>query len=753
MSFTSGVSEETQKAADPHISVVTNRPEVVELIKNPAIEADVSHTPATPLQTIPQSTQASDIPRNEVSESVHHSVGGTDLAQNEKILSSEHHEHDEARAGEHHFDDEHHVADEHWVTDENGVANEHLDHHDEWAAEETPAEEVEVGHVGTQHENDLWHALQNLKKLHNQKIEEHSEDLHELYELRHQLTYVREEYIKLERRLMSQTTSNEETVAASTVALLHAKERLATCEKELSNTHAYTGQVVQDLKQEMNMKMKESVVRIKELEKESGFCSIVPPEKFSAANYEKADEKGQDDRDHFADEAHSPTNFLSSFGSKIVAIFGGIFGSINSVVISPLSSNAAAISSSAYNVAHPLASGVSRHAGHHWNNVVMPPYRAHVEPHVSKVTGSMQVTYDSYLKDTVDANHAYFWGTFVGTALTAVYVFFVSENLLIRIIGLPLTILISLLGSFMAVVSYAQKIPGMQAIFGSYSRNAAIVMVSVTGLTTTILLHKYVVDLRKLFLYSVTSPYTFLKWLFTRMPKGIKRMFGMSGSKTLDSKKSDIYGSSSNGYSDTDVNYGTLPSTQYGNSGHWNNDHTISHTPSADPRYSAMSVPSIRSSMISSDLRSRDDKPNNNYYGSSISHSHSHSDNKRYSPPTAPGIRSSMSVDQRNRDEQPNRYYGSDMSNTGSENSRHSISLTSADLRPMMSSDQWSREGQSNKFYDNNHAPGVPPRMGTDYKGHNEPPKPYFKNDTIDITDRRFSYRDNNQSVTDDDNA
>ena len=91
------------------------------------------------------------------------------------------------------------------------------------------------------------------------------------------------------------------------------------------------------------------------------------------------------------------------------------------------------------------------------------------------------------------------------------------------------------------------------------------------------------------------------------------------------------------------------------------------------------------------------------------------------------------------------------MSNTGSEKSRHSISLTS-DIRPMMSSDQWGRDSQSNKIYDKSHASVAPPRTGTDYKGQNEPLKPYFKNDTIDITDRRFSYRDN-QRVTDDYNA
>lgn len=691
-SFASGVVEETAKVADPQILVESIPPKDVEVKVDVPKPIPVTAQSATTLGTVEKAA----------SEAVH------------ELIEEEDHIHDEDHTGE----DEHHLVDEHWVTDENGVAKENLDHKDEWVEEET-APVVVVGHAGSQRENDLWHALRNLKKLHHEKLEEHTEDLHELYEMRHQLSHVKEEYFKLERKLVSQSTLNEETVAANTIALLQAKEKLATCEKELSNTHAYAGQVVQDIRHEMHMKMKESVVRISELEKDAGYCSIVPPAEFTAAQYGKAD------TDHFADEAQAPTNFLSSFGSKVVGIFGGIFGSIHSVVISPLSSNAAAISNSAYNVAHPLASGVSKQAGDHWNNVVMPPYRAHVEPHVSKVTGSMQDSYDSYLKETVDAHHAYFWGTFVGTALIGIYFFFVSENLLLRIIGLPLTILTSLLGSFMVVVSHTQKIPGMQTIFGAYSKNAAVVLVTALGATLTFLLHIYVVDVPKLLLYCVTAPYVYTRWLFTTMLRSVKKALGITGKLPLDSKKSDIYGSSSNGYSDTNASYGSVPSSQYGTN-HWNS------APSEDPRYSPMSIPPIRSSMISSDLRSRDDK-SNTYYGSSISHSHS--DKNRYSPPTAPGIRSSMSVDLRNRDEQPNRYYGSEISNTGSENSRHSISLTTSDIRPMMS-----RDSQPNKLL----AGGVTPRMS-----HIEPAKPYFKNDTIDITDRRFSYRDN-QSVTDD---
>jgi hypothetical protein len=533
--------------------------------------------------------------------------------------------------------------------------------------EEKERREHEISYYS--HQLDLAH----------EKVElEEEKRIQELADVKHQLAIEKDLVFELESKL-----ERSQHNGGASGSLESLRRELTNCKDELLDKHHSTATIVRDLKHELNQKHKESSARILELESESGFCSAPPPDTKSKSSAAARKNRGE-----------SPAG--TSVGSNVFGVFSIVGSSVTmayNVLISPITTIVTGASSSVYQAVHPIAHGAGSHVGKQWNKIVVPPYRSHVEPHVSKVTGSIQGTYNTHMKRTVDTYiepiHAFAWDRMKGATYT-VFDFFRGDGFLERVAELPRNIFTVLSAPYMTVVSSVSNSYGMKLVFGKYSDGASMFIVTVTTVTLSYLFRRLLFWSLTAFVFVLLSPFTFAIFV-------VSRGLGISsgGKKALKPMNLHI-----------DVF-----------------DHNAHHSSQENLNYHAP-LSSVRPAM-SSDQWGLEQPMN--YYGADANHI---PDSQHYSPPMNSTIRASMSVDRWNRD-------GS-ASNThiAAESPRYSpMAHVAPTVRHSMSSEQWSRDDQSTMYpgHDAQRHQSMPPSapmMNGDQWNRSEPIAPYYNNNS-----------------------
>ena len=537
--------------------------------------------------------------------------------------------------------------------------------------EEKERREHEISYYS--HQLDLAH----------EKVElEEEKRIHELADVKHQLAIERDQVFELESKLERSLHNSEASVSSDSVFLESLKRDLTNCKDELLEKHHSTATIVRDLKHELIQKHKESSARILELESESGFCTAPPPDMKSKASAPKRENSGE-------------SSAGTSVGSKMFGALSIVGSSVTiayNVLILPITTIVSGASSSVYHVVHPIAYGAGSHVGKQWNKIVVPPYRSHVEPHVTKVTGSIQGTYNTHMKQTVDTYiepiHAFAWDRMKGTTYTVVD-FFRGDGFLERVSELPRSIFSLLSAPYMTAVSYVSNSYAMKLVFGKYADGAAMFFVTVTTVTLSYLFRGLIYWSLTAFAFVLLSPFTFAIFV-------VSRILGISsgGKKALKPKNLHI---------DVFDHHGSQENLNY-------------HAP----------LSSVRPAM-STDQWSLEQPMN--YYGADTNHI---PDSQHYSPPMNSTIRSTMSTERWNRDETASSYN----THAAAESPRYSpMAHMAPTVRHSMSSEKWSRDDQSTMYpvHDAQRHQSMPPSapmMNGDQWNRSEPPAPYYNNNS-----------------------
>jgi hypothetical protein len=529
-------------------------------------------------------------------------------------------------------------------------------------------------------EHEISYYSHQLNLAHEKVELEEEKRIQELADVKHQLAIEKDLVFELESKL---ERSRHNGGGLGSVSLDSLRRELTNCKDELLEKQHSTATIVRDLKHELNQKHKESSARILELESESGFCSAPPPDTKSKASAATRKNRGE-----------SPAG--TSVGSKVFGVFSIVGSSVTmayNVLILPVTTVVTGASSSVYQAVHPIAHDAGSHVGKQWNKIVVPPYRSHVEPHVSKVTGSIQGTYNTHMKQTVDTYiepiHAFAWDRMKGATYT-VFDFFRGDGFLERVADLPRSIFFVLSAPYMTVVSSVSNSYGVKLVFGKYSDGASMSFVTVTAVTMSYLFRRLLFWSLTALVFVLLSPFTFAAFV-------VSRGLGISSGGKKAMKPMNLH---------IDVF-----------------DHNAHHSSQENLNYHAP-LSSVRPAM-SSDQWGLEQPMN--YYGADANHI---PDSQHYSPPMNSTIRASMSVDRWNRD-------GS-ASNThiAAESPRYSpMAHVAPTVRHSMSSEQWSRDDQSTMYpgHDAQRHQSMPPSapmMNGDHWNRSEPIAPYYNNNS-----------------------
>lgn len=524
----------------------------------------------------------------------------------------------------------------------------------------------------------------------NEKVElEEEKRIQDVADMKRQLAIERDLVFELESKLERSLHNSGDAVSSGSVSLESLRRELTNCKDELLDKQHSTATIVRDLKHELTQNHKESNARILELESESGFCSAPQPDmksKVSAATRKNSGDS--------ADSSAGSTMFgvLSMFGSCVTVAYN--------VLILPVTTIVSGTSSAVYHAVHPIAHGAGSHVGQQWNKIVVPPYMSHVEPHVSKVTGSIQGTYNTHMKRTVDTYiepiHAFAWDRVKGASYTAVN-FFRGEGFLERVSELPHNVFSVLSAPYMKAVSYVADSYGMKLVFGKHSHGASMLFVTVTAVTLSYLFRRFIFWSLTALVFVLLSPFTLAIFVVSR---GLG--FSPGGKKAIKPKNLHI-----------DVF-----------------DHNAHHSSQENLNYHAP-LSSVRPAM-STDQWALEQPMN--YYGADANHI---PDSQHYSPPMNSTIRASMSVDRWNRDDPVNNY----STHKAAESPRYSpMAHIASTVRHSMSNEQWSRDDQGTMYtgHDAQRHQSMPPSapmMNGDQSqsqwNRNDPPAPYYNNSAI----------------------
>ena len=568
-----------------------------------------------------------------------------------------------------------------------------------------------------------------LSRLYADLQHEHEITLDEIHHVRHQLDVARKKTLKVKAELKETLDHLEHVEYDTSEKIGSLKSDLDSCERELTSKHETSDATFEELKLRLIEQEKHSQARILELAKEPGYCTFPPPEVLpSTTAFEKKSNdvlKDRVDEEDGGDTIMPNQTPISGPRSTQLSYFSRdfcaalILASYNNA-FSPVISSTSIVLSAVNRAFQTVISNAASHIGFHWEVNVVPKYKIHLEAHVNKAADSIQVTYDSYLKNNV-GRYTEPVGTFVwdkgNRVAYNIYYFFEGEGFWTRAAGLPNTLFSILFEAFMSVVSRVESLPGVKPALGSHTQTFGIGLVSTVLAVLIIVLRKKFLGISAAALFLVLSPFLLVVFVSSKTSRFLSSM--IFGKKAKVMKKIDITRNHSNGsnyaespgnhytgnanYAESpgnqytsNVNYAEPPGNQYTNtvtpmprhmnsSDQWARDrdepqrsYSINSSLSAqDQRQSPAMVPSIRPVMSTDLSMSR-------YHSQDMSSDNTHGV-PMFSPPLPSGVRQSKSMNCQDEDDGRN-------IRLSPEGQRHGSMMTSGP--PVISPDAWQGQGK-----------------------------------------------------------